>query len=163
VLTLLALLVQKIQILTLRQRQYLYFSGGWRRASAVRPAQQTDQFTCFTGTKVQILTLASIRSAYVKLRPAQQKDQFTCFMGTKVQILTLASIRSAYVELRPAQQKDQFTCFTGTKVQILTLASIRSAYVELRPAQQKELDAALAAAAGGAPTLLALLVQKYKY
>jgi hypothetical protein len=42
------------------------------------------QFTCFTGTKEQILTLVEKRAA-----AAGRGPQFTCFTGTNVQILTL--------------------------------------------------------------------------
>jgi hypothetical protein len=42
------------------------------------------QFTCFTGAKVQILTLVEKRAGATGRGP-----QFTCFTGTKVQILTL--------------------------------------------------------------------------
>ncbi len=80
------------------------------------------RFTCFTGTKIQILTR---REAL--LEPAAiWGTHFTCFTGTKVQILTR---REALLE--PAAiwggmtvgffaKKAHFTCFTGTKVQILT-------------------------------------------
>jgi hypothetical protein len=42
------------------------------------------QFTCFTGTKVQTLTLKRQRLALLE----SLGTQFTCFTGTKVQILT---------------------------------------------------------------------------
>ena len=42
------------------------------------------QFTCFTSTKVQILTLEELRARQADAR----LPQFTCFTGTKVPILT---------------------------------------------------------------------------
>ena len=54
-----------------------------------QPAAAGTQFSCFTGTKVQVLTQ--------KARPVEPRElahaactgtQFTCFTGTKVQILT---------------------------------------------------------------------------
>jgi hypothetical protein len=53
-------------------------------ARLLRVWNRYTQFTCFTGTKVQILTPeAPARVEQVPL------PQFTCFTGTKVQILTL--------------------------------------------------------------------------
>ncbi len=56
---------------------------------SVKPAG--TQFTCFTGTKVQILqgnsAVALSVAAGVSVKPAG--TQFTCFTGTKVQLLTL--------------------------------------------------------------------------
>jgi hypothetical protein len=97
------------------------------------------EFTCFTGTKVQILTSEE-----------EICTRFTCFTGTPVQILTYygggaASARGStgdlysvyllywYKSTNPDTEEEQllledpkeictqFTCFTGTKVQILTL------------------------------------------
>ncbi len=44
----------------------------------------TTQFTWFTGTQVQILTVVEKRA-----EAAGRGPQFTCFTGTNVQILTL--------------------------------------------------------------------------
>jgi hypothetical protein len=46
------------------------------------------QFTCFTGTKVQILTHAKSTSTDAAHPQEILGTQFTCFTGTKVQILT---------------------------------------------------------------------------
>jgi hypothetical protein len=56
-----------------------------------------SQFTCFTGTKVQILTqlphtCRRCRASSWRLPPATG-TQFTCFTGTKVQILTPEYVR----------------------------------------------------------------------
>jgi hypothetical protein len=69
--------------------------------------------------------------------------QFTCFTGTKVQILT-----------RP-----HFTCLTGTKVQILT----RLRLVKAKAPGYLAAVASITACFFFVLTLLALLVQKYKY
>jgi hypothetical protein len=47
-------------------------------------ASKGTQFTCFTGTKVQILT-----------QRREQRSHFTCFTGTKVQILTQKALSKA--------------------------------------------------------------------
>jgi hypothetical protein len=47
------------------------------------------QFTCFTGTKVQILTQKLAEEA------PTLGAQFTCFTGTKVQILTQKAVGAA--------------------------------------------------------------------
>ena len=62
------------------------------------------QCTCFTGTKVQILTPVEPRSKHV----VDLGSQFTCFTGTKVY-----EAFSHAVDLGA-----QCTCFTGTKGQI---------------------------------------------
>jgi hypothetical protein len=52
-----------------------------------------NQFTCFTGTKVQILTLSAIRTAEIILRIKVQT-------GTEVQILTPSAVCTAEIGLR---------------------------------------------------------------
>ncbi len=75
--------------------------------------------------------------------------QFTCFTGTKVRILT--ELHPAAVAggalARAAAHAQQCTCFTGTKVRILTELHLRLLRVLLLVCS----------------SLLALLVQKYKY
>jgi hypothetical protein len=93
------------------------------------PMAAGPQVTCFTSTKVQILTHRSGGSCEVSRavcgagEPGADMRQgallapgthFTCFTGTKVQILTM---RQGAL-LAPGTH---FTCFTGTKVQILTM------------------------------------------
>ncbi len=61
-----------------------------------------SQFTCFTATKVQILTLRKLQdlmtevTRFGKDTKKQQKPgtQFTCFTGTKVPILTPEALRA---------------------------------------------------------------------
>ncbi len=110
------------------------------------------QFTCFTGTKVQILAL---RELVEMSKHSGGGPQFTCFTGTKVQILALREL----VEMsKRSGGGPQFTCFTGTKVRILTqlLAQLsrRScwSYIHTHCASRRKVL-----------SLLALLVQKYKY
>jgi hypothetical protein len=108
------------------------------------------KFTCFTSTKVQMLTLTRLPGMTTlhldnnKLKELQRGIfsgtmtagiQFTCFASTKVLILTHAP-RS-----RTLQRIAQFTCFTGTKVQILT-----------HPAQQIHLTASCAKSASKTTT-----------
>jgi hypothetical protein len=49
------------------------------------------QFTCFTGTKVQILTAEELRGRQAD----ERQPQFTCFTCTKVQILTGEELRGS--------------------------------------------------------------------
>jgi hypothetical protein len=54
---------------------------------------QCTQFTCFPGTKVQMLTLRACRRKGPAIRSAcgalfDTGTKFTCFTGTKIQILT---------------------------------------------------------------------------
>ncbi len=69
------------------------------------------QFTCFTGTKVQILTQKAVvaLAAGAGIGVARSLDdylhigtQFTCFTGTKVQILTEAAPASPRPRHQPA-------------------------------------------------------------
>jgi hypothetical protein len=133
---------------------------------------RATQFTCFTGTKVQILTRRMLwATSWWRLRAALlaacassrsphattgthslywYKD--TCLTGTKVQILAFACGAFSSVRILAfATRDDRYsvallvpkrTCFTGTKVQILAVVCVSSRLVL---------------------SLLALLVQKYKY
>ena len=50
------------------------------------------QFTCFTGTKVQMMTLVVEHHAIIEVLltwDSQVNPMLTCFTGTKAQILTL--------------------------------------------------------------------------
>ena len=65
----------------------------WRRLLRSR----STHFTCFTSTKVQILTLegeelVARQCTDARLDTVWQGTQFTCFTGTKVQILTLRAV-----------------------------------------------------------------------
>ena len=89
--------------------------------------------------------------------------QFTCFTGTKVQILTLRKLQNVSEDCRTADKLidgvnrcTQFTCFPSTKVQIPTPE-------ELCLLKHVGCDAPEALSAPYALSLLALLVQKYKY
>jgi hypothetical protein len=82
--------------------------------------------------------------------------QFTRYTRTKVQILTVA--RACRNRTRDAQGKDggddtHFTCFTGRKVQILTQKARPETVRGTLKAKTEETIL----------TLLALLVEKYKY
>ena len=86
------------------------------------------------------------------------QPRFTCFTGTKVLALTPAEARCGM----------QFSCFTSTQVQILTqkwhstqFTCFVSTKVQILTQQQhRRADACCDAAV---LSLLALLVQKYKY
>ena len=92
-----------------------------------------------------------------RLRPqagsaVKQVTQFTCFTSTEVQILTCSVFEDGESGAEEAGDLKgfgtQFTCFTSTKVQILTA----------RVARRK-----LEISRASVLTLLAALVQKYKY
>jgi hypothetical protein len=80
-----------------------------------------SHFTCFTGTKVQMLQLC------VSADPEGAREagaHFTCFTGTKVQMLQLC------VSADPEGAREagaHFTCFTGTKVQMPTQKALQQA------------------------------------
>jgi len=85
---------------------------------------QCTQFTCFTGTKVQILTLRACRRQGSAIRSARGAlfdtgTKFTCFTGTKIQILTRCLVCHSLLP-DVGIPVVSFTCFTGTKVQVLT-------------------------------------------
>ncbi len=93
----------------------------WQLKASQRSSTST-RYSCFTGTKVQILA-----------QPPHLGAQFACFTVTKVQILTAFGVRAAVVRVRKvleermasASSKTQvftteFNGFTSTKVQILT-------------------------------------------
>ena len=150
---------------------------------------QGTQFTCFTGTKVQIMTpeeLQGLRARRIRrwslrrMRLICSGEQFTCFTSTKVQILSLrlicsgtrtpcftsfrqvallallvqelqASLFTCFTSTRASGKsrelaRTQFTCFTGTKKYKYCHRSRNPAFYELQVI-----------------SLLALLVQKYKY
>ena len=143
---------------------------------------KSTQFTCFTGTKVQLLTLLrallralaqhaahagvaeacwGVCSVLVEHRRAQASatgTQFTCFTGTKVQLLTLLRafgdrVPHAHAPARSVS-RIQFTCVTGTKGELLT---------QLRAWATEPLTRTLLHELSHAFSLLALLVQKYNY
>jgi hypothetical protein len=62
----------------------LYLSSELHERCEVR------QLTCFTGTKVQILTPEELSAAFLR-----RLYQFTCFTGAKVQILTPEELSAA--------------------------------------------------------------------
>jgi hypothetical protein len=75
----------------MRLSEQMVMAMGGRRYSVYLLYWYTStQFSCFTGTRVQILT---------------RKALLSCFIGTQVQILT---------------QNVFLSCFLGTEVQILT-------------------------------------------
>jgi hypothetical protein len=94
-----------------------------RHFAAPRTCRQ-DKYTpltCFTGTKVQILTqLRCFRRHFAAPRTCQQ-DRYTpltCFAGTKVQILTerVVPILQAHTPANSLLYSYKSTCFTGTNV-----------------------------------------------
>jgi hypothetical protein len=66
-------------------------------------------FICFTGTKVQILTLCA----------APQRKHALSLLALLVQKTNTDALRGTTAKARALH----FTCFTGTKVQILTLCA----------------------------------------
>ncbi len=102
-------------------------SSSLRRTPAATPRFGTH-FTCFTGTKVQILTRVWEDAATPRFG-----THFPCFTGTKVQTNTDAKgdARLLLSSLRPHTPEEaleygmsagtHFTCFTSTKVPILAL------------------------------------------
>ena len=109
------------------------------------------QFTCFTGTKVKILTLKTLlaevqaNAATVQLQLAELSERVAAagthsvhllFTGTKVQILTqqssqigrMHSSRRSTIRFFFFSFTAQFTCCTRAKVQILTPEALRAQY-----------------------------------
>jgi hypothetical protein len=85
------------------------------------------QFTCFSSTKVQILTAEELLAQAQRTRRLQ--GPFTCFTGTKVQILTaeelLAQAQRTRATSRTASHTESvphFTCFTSNSVRAVPLA-----------------------------------------
>jgi hypothetical protein len=117
------------------------YENRWGSLAATVSARKGEgtQFTCFTGTKVQILKNRwGSLAATVSARKGEG-TQFTCFTGAKVKILT----RSAVVVLRSAAY---------------------SVYLLYR-CKSKNTDAVGCSGASICRLLclLALLVRKYKY
>ena len=119
------------------------------------------QFTCFTGTKVQILThkalLARGRSqaplAAAPPLPQTPGTRFTCFTGTKVQILTqhlLLSLSSAIERSPSSAAADASSCASS------------AAADSSSPASAGKPSPSSLAQTPGTAGLLALLVQKYE-
>jgi hypothetical protein len=86
---------------------------------------------------------------------------FTCFTRIKVQILSQKALQRTYLEIIY-----RFTCFTGTNVQILTQKALQRTYLEIvyryaQSLQQQQQQQHIPA--GILLSLLALLVQRYKY
>jgi uncharacterized protein YcbX len=86
-----------------------------------------SQFSCFIGTKVQILSQKALQG----LAKSEKKRDFTCFTGTKVQILTQRALQGLLAKsekkreskikyVHPNIHHPYFACFTGKHVQILT-------------------------------------------
>ena len=99
------------------------------------------QFTCFTGTSVQILT----RRTYIR-----STALLTCYLRRISKCLRPTSLRSLAWYSLYLRYWYTSTCFTGTK------GAIRVAFQIAHFLQ-------LAALAGMVLTLLVLLVQKYKH
>ena len=72
--------------------------------------QQGTQFTCFTGTKIQILTQSG----------RQQGTQFTCFTGTKVQILTQKALQVQ----RVGEERRKELTYAAVCYRMLTYADV---------------------------------------
>jgi hypothetical protein len=87
---------------------------------------------------------------------AEGEGAFTCFTSTKVQILTQTEKRGL-----SAEGEDAFTCFTSTKVQILTQTEKRGLCAEGENSHKACIIYVYIYKDGS--SLLALLVQKYKY
>jgi hypothetical protein len=80
----------------------------------------TTQFTCFTGTKVQILTREALRAVWRTSSDARlQAILLTCVC------MTWATILPGSFYLLYQYKKTQSTCFTSTKAQILTSEELR--------------------------------------
>ena len=77
-----------------------------RRRRRARSRYIYTQFTCFTGAKVQSLTLQTSAEQATRIY-----TQFTCFTEILTQQASAEQATRIYT---------QFTCITGTKVQILT-------------------------------------------
>jgi hypothetical protein len=50
---------------------------------AAEALRENFHFTCFTGTKVQILTLPPVAMLGIAAEALRENFQFTCFTGTK--------------------------------------------------------------------------------
>ncbi len=87
-----------------------------RNQQGRRAIHSGTQFTCFTGTKVQILiqkelTGSSQRGRQGTRRHCQTGTQFTCFTGTKVQILTQKALQSGFSTICEAFATDMESSF----------------------------------------------------
>ncbi len=119
------------------------------------------QFTCFTGTKAQILThkalLARGRprapSASAPPLPKTPGTRFTCFTGTKLQILTqhlLLSLSSAIERSPSSAAADASSCASSAAADASSRASAGTPSPSCLPQTP------------GTAGLLALLVPKYE-
>ncbi len=85
-------------------------------------APKRAQFTCFTGTKVQILT-PEAQSSIRDEAPAPTKNKKIGGAAHVQENKFIFFFHAAQVEMRllePPPKRAQFTCFTSTEVQILT-------------------------------------------
>jgi hypothetical protein len=84
------------------------------------------QFACFTGTKVQILTLRTANSATIA--GLRGDAAHNAAASNRYSVYLLCWYKSTHTDacggtrrtMLPPVTGTQFTCFTGTKVQILT-------------------------------------------
>jgi hypothetical protein len=116
----------------------------------VQQSRDANQFTCFTGKKVQILTQLRRKSE----RDGVHDRVITCFTGTKVQILT---------QLRRKSERD------GVYDRVMTLRQEALAKIEAVVPEDAPQKGSQGGGVGGwseeaaVRSLLALLVQKYQY
>ena len=129
-------------------------SGQERGAQVLKFARD---FTCFTGTKVQILTLRTLRTLHTATSLLVQKYiywRLLCwYKNTNTDAAHLRILHTATSSVYPnwPTAGTQFTCFTGKKLPILTLQASRHASPLGFLHRLQVLS------------LLALLVQQYKY
>ena len=98
--------------------------------------EQGAQFTCFTGTKVQILTQLWRRpdDASTKLceRLYQVNPKFTCFTGTKSGIYLLYWYKTTNSDANAPGRRPRMRCTTGRSKRICTRrVSLTRALLEL--------------------------------
>jgi hypothetical protein len=91
----------------------------------VRASGRGTQFTCFTGTKVQVLTQVYIYIyiyIYIYGRGTRERERYSVYLLYWYK----STGADAYLS-RASGRGAQFSCFTGTKVQVLTLKALLGA------------------------------------
>ena len=127
-----------------------------------------SQFTCFTGTKAQILTLRTccVRHPLGRARSSRATTGFTSFTGTKVKYSRCApaacTASGNLSDVLAAAEQKQATdeALLDRKIDA-HVDSLRSSSAAALRAEHQEIRAQLAEA--WVLKLLAVLVQKYKY
>ncbi len=103
------------------------------KKEALRYSKFTRDFTCFTGTKVQILTLRTLRILHTATSLLVQKYKYWCLLcwyknaNTDAAHLRILHTATSSVYPNWPTAGTQFTCFTGKKLPILTLQASRHA------------------------------------